>query len=683
MRSILLGLAISSANTVYPQTWVPFAAVKEAGEHAIMLGWASNTNEVYEVDYAEALNGNPDGSTAWLPLYTEYPSHGTYTFVADAGNYDITPNILHPKHSPKRFYRVKLAEANTSPSNPDISVVSPPDGATLSNTITLQVTASSSEILSEVRLYIDGEQQWPSDDGTNFIINTCEWPNGDHIVFATAASQSGLEGIANGGVITYGRAVSSYVRVAFNNLIASLAFSQPFFEPALGQTQQVTATFAAGVDWTLQIQDASSNTVRTATGSGVSMLYNWDGTGDGGSSIPDGVYTYLLSAQTNGQAYNQGSGGGIDTDPPPVPSFGVQAESTDIFALAPNAACVVPLILYPPGYDTNGFDIFEATWAEATALNSPALERNTINLATFAGVSSGYSGAASQSTRAPQRKPTSGVKGTSGTFGICYKTYATNGFASLHPRTGWPYPLPPRVAIDGQSRTAQTVDYRIRQYRYLARGFEAEMQKSGWKTAFLKEEDQWSAADIKRPDRGGNSIFNTCNFGMLMTHGSYGNTGTTGTEADGVSYTYLWLGQDDYVRLADMDCGSAGTNGLRWMTIYACNILRPYNYDSMNDAGLIPVNEKLHLLIGPSTDSIAIPGIGYEYAHNLTAKNQTIVDAFNNALETELFLNRLFVTNTIKAAVSFWPACINDKLSDAHDPDPLNGLQYQETQVFP
>lgn len=209
------------------------------------------------------------------------------------------------------------------------------------------------------------------------------------------------------------------------------------------------------------------------------------------------------------------------------------------------------------------------------------------------------------------------------------------------------------------------------------------MRRSDWKQAFWKEDNKWDATDIMKPDRGGNSIFNTCNFGMLMTHGSYGNTGSTGTEDDGVSYTYVWLGADDYVRLSDMDFGSAGTNGLRWMTVFACNILRPYNYNSMNDAGLIPVNENLHLLIGPSTDSVAVQGVGYEYAHNLTTKNQSIVDAFNNAMETELAANGLFVTGTIKMAVSYWPSCLNDKLSASTDPDTSDGLQYQETQVFP
>jgi hypothetical protein len=672
IKAIIATLVISLAGAAYAQNAIQFTGAKATVENAIQLYWASNTNEVYEIDYADQLNTNYDGTTTWMPLYTDYPSHGTNTFIADAGNYDLTPEIVHPKLSPMRFYRVMLVEANTSPSNPLVRIVAPTNGSTLSGIITVQVSASSAELLSEVRLYIDGEQQWKSDDGTNFVINTCEWPNGNHTLFATATSQSGLEGIANGGVITYGRSVSSYESVTFNNLISSIAFSQPFFEPALGQTQQVTAAFAAGVNWTLQIQNAISNTVRTVTGSGSSMVFNWDGTGDGGASIADGVYTYLFTAQTNGLVYTTQSDGG-DTNGPAPFSFMASSQLTTQYVLHSDGS-MVPLSIYPPGCDTSRLTIIEASPSDVMTLSSLVSRTTQMDNSGTSADTPMYSGITPQS---------SGVKGSSGTFGICYKTYSTNGFSSLHPPTGWPYPLPTRVAIDGQSRTATTTDWRIRENHYIAQGFEAEMKRGDWKRAFNKEDSQWSATDVKKASLGGNSIFNTCNFGLLMGHGSYGNTGTTGTEDDSVSYTYFWLGGSDDLRLSDMDFGSAGTNGLKWMTIFACNILKAENYNSMNNAGKIPVNANLHLLQGPSTDSWAMQGFGYEYAHNLTKLGQTVVNAYNNAMRTELTGNP-WVTGTVKMAVSYWPNCLNDKLSDvSNDPDTSVGLSYQQTQVYP
>ena len=99
-----------------------------------------------------------------------------------------------------------------------------------------------------------------------------------------------------------GHRVSPYVPVAFSNLISRFAWSEPFFRPELGQTQIVSAVFAANVDWTLQIVNAIGNPVRNVTGSGNSMQFAWKGTGDGETNLPAGIYKYNLSAQTNGQS---------------------------------------------------------------------------------------------------------------------------------------------------------------------------------------------------------------------------------------------------------------------------------------------------------------------------------------------------------------------------------------------
>ena len=223
---LLCAIAVHS----FGQDALQFTGVKATAENAILLYWASNPNEVYEVDYADQLNGNYDGTTAWSPLYTDYPSQGTNTFIADAGNYGSTPEIPHPRLSPMRFYRVMLVQANDAASNPTVSITSPSGGATLSGDVAVSVVASTSDILSEIRLYVDGEEQWLSLSGTNspgtnvFVINTCEWPNGPHVLFATAKSQSGFEGIANGPVITYGRSVSS---------VHECDFQQPHYESRL------------------------------------------------------------------------------------------------------------------------------------------------------------------------------------------------------------------------------------------------------------------------------------------------------------------------------------------------------------------------------------------------------------------------------------------------------------------
>jgi Family of unknown function (DUF6345)/Bacterial Ig domain/FlgD Ig-like domain len=674
----ILALGILFAQPALSQNTLQFTSVNATSEGAIQLHWASNSNEVYEIDYADSLIDTNTGSTTWNQLYTDYPSQGTNTFVADCGNYDLSPAIPHPKLSPMRFYRVMHVENDSLTPSPTVSIVSPTNGDSFSGNMTVQISASSPDILADVKLYVDGEEQWPTYDGTNFVINTCEWPNGNHVLFATAKSQSGLEGVANGGVITYAHSVSPFVNVTFSNLISRFDFSQPFFEPALGQTQAVTATFAANCDWTLQIQDANSNVVRTATGSGNSMEFDWDGTGDGETSIPDGVYTYLLSAETNGEAdeivTNGSSGGGGN---PPSPNFELM-DSPELWVMSADGNDAAPLAIYPPGFDTNNLTIFSATPSQVQAARSTFAQTSSFETGD---ASPDYSGPSGQSTAGPTRKPKTGVKGAVGTFGICYKTYGTNGFNSVHPTTGWPYPLPTYVAIDGQARTDHTVDYRIWTFRPIADDFASVMERGGWKAQFVKADDQWSATDIKKTSLGGNSIFNTCNFGVLMTHGSYGNDGSTGTEDDNVQYTYCWLGGNNFVRLSDMDFGSAGTNGLRWMTIFACNILRSQNYSSMNNAGKIPVNDNLHLLLGFSSTGYAAYHLGKDYANYMVNSNYTIVNSLADACADSYTENSKGITNIVTIGISGWDSCMNDSLTLYNDPD-LNEVDYNERTVF-
>jgi hypothetical protein len=653
------------------------------------LYWATNPNEVYEVDYADQLAGNPDGTTSWQALYTDYGSHGTNTFIADAGNYDLDPAILHPKNSPMRFYRVVFTGTNTSPSNPTVSITSPTNGASLSGEIVASVSADSSEYLTEINLYVDGEPQWII-GGTSFVINTCEWLNGPHTIFATAKAQSSLEAPSYNDSVTEGRSVSSYVTVNFSNLITRLDLSQYFFEPSEGQTQQVTATFAAGVDWTLQIQDANSNTVRTVTGSGSSMLFNWDGTGDGGASIGDGVYTYLLTAQTNGQSYqSQYSGGDSGSGGPPSFSLASAsvANSTELFAMpSDGSGAAVPFILYPPGIDTNGLTIFEASWSEVMAAQAPNLSASTMDSIGTDGVTPMYSGASSQSTRGPKRKPRVGVKNKSGTFGICYQT-APDGFFLQQPRTGNPYAPLAFTGVDGGGRSSGYINWdSIKNSKWEAYGFAQVMQAGAYKQKFNLADGQWGPNDIKSLSLGGNSIFRTCNFGVLSTHGCYG----TYPEIDGIYYTYLALFDQtnggSYLRLSDMAFGSAGTDGAKWMTILSCNMLNGRAITSMANNSKLPDNGNLHLLLGFNSYSYGDPWLGLSYASNLVSR-VTIHDSFINAC-TQTYRNAYQNTNNvakmtkaITVRIMGDNSCFGDTLYQSNDPDPNTGYNIEDTPI--
>lgn len=237
-------------------------------------------------------------STIWHELYDNYPAHGTNTFWLDNGNYEADPIVKRPKDSEKRFYRVVKTGTNTA-AKPYVRITTPSSNAVVSGEITVSVVATSSLPILDHALYLDGLEMLESDDGTNYIINTCEWANGPHVLFAVAKGASGLGGFRGAPSIGHGRAASPYIPVVFSNYISEYYFSEPFFEPSLGQTQNVTAKFDAFSDWTLQIFDEYSNAVRTATGSGGAMSFAWDGTDDNGFGLADGVYYYTLSATEN------------------------------------------------------------------------------------------------------------------------------------------------------------------------------------------------------------------------------------------------------------------------------------------------------------------------------------------------------------------------------------------------
>ena len=138
--AILLATFAVAANA---QDTLQFTAVRVTDEGAVHLEWASQSNEVYQVQCADALAGGPDGSTVWQTLYDNYPSHGTSTFWLDTGDYLDDPVILHPKKMPMRFYRILDEGADTASGEPVIAITSPAAGAAASGDLTVIVSAAT------------------------------------------------------------------------------------------------------------------------------------------------------------------------------------------------------------------------------------------------------------------------------------------------------------------------------------------------------------------------------------------------------------------------------------------------------------------------------------------------------------------------------------------------------------
>jgi Family of unknown function (DUF6345) len=705
------GILIASLGQGVAQANLQFTSVNVTPENAIQLHWTSTNGELYQIQYANALATNADGSTAWQVLYDSYPSQGTNTFIGDFGNYDVAPQISHPKYNAMRFYRI-LDEGQDSlaPDEPTVTI----DSDSLTNNsaatgeLTFTVTAATDQPgLRGTILYVDGQQMQPPDDVTNYTIgstnyetdtysiNTCEWLDGTHVLYATTEAASQYSSQTDGGAILTGHGVSPFVSILFSNLIEEISFSQPSFDPSLGETQQVSAAFAANSDWTLNIVDVNSNVVQTASGSGMSLLYDWDGTSNG-TNLPNGLYYYYISAATNGEAdevvTGGGSGGGGS---PPFPDS-MFLDSPELWAMSADGNDAVPLALYPPGFDTNDLTIFSATPAQVNAA------RASVSSASFSSAGSGGSfspdssgggsSAASQnSPSSPQRPPNNPVRGLLGTIGVAADTYNSNGTngPSVGPldnglHTGLYISMDVNMSTGARSCPPRP------EHKTEVNSFVKTMQFYGWSNPLNEIDNQLNINDL----RGSGSPFNNVNMAVLMLHGTFGNgSSSIDYAANGCKQMYYAVtsgGSAQYLRLSEMNLGGSGTNGLKWIVIDACYSLYHSNWSSMQSHGVYPYNSNLHLILGAQTETWTSPRKWQNFAHYMNYGTSiladhysplTIANAYYQANQDAFHGAQLPPGTTITLAVAGDSACLNDSLQSSSTPS--GSWQWTSQSVYP
>jgi hypothetical protein len=695
---LIAGSALVLSLTISAHGQPQFTSITNTEEGAKRIAWLSESNAVYRIEYADQLLDISQGGPAWQTLYDRYPSHGANTFWLDTGNYLVENSIPHPRYAAGRFYRI-VSMGNNDGEAPAVTITSPSSGAVLSGAITVSVAAGTSYPVVTTKLYVDGEEMYASDDGTNYTFNTCEWPNGSHVLFATAEAHSNLDGPNGYWPIAVGRAVSSYVPVTFSNLITKIAFSQPFFEPALGQTQQVSATFAANVNWTLQILDEDSNAVRTVTGSGGSMLFNWDGTGDGGASIPDALYTYFISAQTNGQALladpPPGDDGGGAPPAPGASSSLTESASTEALSPAsPRQATASGLNYYyrplppMPPIRTNGqWVAWEDVYGPIPPTRVQMSDATCLRLLASLDSPSpaAYSGPFAQAAAAPTRPPTSPAKGKLGDYSICAYSYP-NGNTWAVPTWGtWPAVIKVKLEGSSQPMSFSSVPPALNQIGHVCQT----MKKLGWKLAYERHDDALSVASMRRADLGigGGEIFTEATLGLFIAHGTYETDPDYASGASGSKLT-VWPSANandassPWLRMCQFGFGG----NLKWMAILACNSLCDPNFQDMVNHGAIPLKET-HLVCGAATYSAVGENIGSYWAENMIKKNQTIVEAWFNAGRQEYTGQTNMTANPTIFRVAGYPECFSDKVkinTAPSSPSPAPGnLDKRDGQVWP
>jgi hypothetical protein len=71
MGVVVVSFLVLSVGKSFCQTNLHFIGLNVTPENAIQLHWSSTNGELYQIQYANALATNSDGSTAWQVLYDE------------------------------------------------------------------------------------------------------------------------------------------------------------------------------------------------------------------------------------------------------------------------------------------------------------------------------------------------------------------------------------------------------------------------------------------------------------------------------------------------------------------------------------------------------------------------------------------------------------------------------------
>jgi len=146
----------------------------------------------------------------------------------------------------------------------------------------------------------------------------------------------------------------------------------------------------------------------------------------------------------------------------------------------------------------------------------------------------------------------------------------------------------------------------------------------------------------------------------------------------------------DWVRMSEFDFGG-GPVGLRWMGIYACNMLYYDNAQDMWDKGVLPMNPNLHILLAEESSVFMYPTFGRKWASYMNGGEDgvkhTIIESWNSASHDVHAVPGVFPSGhaPIVMTCAYWPDCFNDKLlsnTDNGSDDPSEIL-FRRVQVYP
>ena len=336
-------LAISFTSNLLGQITIATPRVFSDDHRTVQLRWNSETGAVYQVESADLLDGVGSQGLQWVIRDADCASKGTNSLWLDVGDTRWIPRILHPVFQSQRFYRIqKVKQATKTP--PVVTIQFSQTNLVSSNFI-VSVSASivdTNQYLSSVGVFVDGQKIY-SVLSTNFAvsINSTEWPNGQHEIYAIATTFEGGDigettPVDDNQIQTNDTSLAIGVSASmfpdFSNYISQFFVAIPFFQG--GQTQEITAVFAEDSNWRVTVVNYLDSPVRWFEGQGTSCYAAWDGNDQSGSPLPYGYYDYIIEARPSQYGPLSLTGGGSSSSMMAASS----GESSDTTTIAPTAS---------------------------------------------------------------------------------------------------------------------------------------------------------------------------------------------------------------------------------------------------------------------------------------------------------------------------------------------------------
>ena len=304
--SLIVGIAFVCGiiPILQAQIIIQTPVVRADDYRTVLLRWSAETGAVYQVESADALEAEGPQGLRWVIREADCISKGTNAEWLDVGDVRWIPRVLHPVFQDQRNYRVQKVVQATNASATVTIQLSQTNSISSNFTASISVSVTDTNFsLSSVGVFVDGQRLY-SLPLTNFAvaINSTEWPNGPHEVYAvanysdraeTTPADDWDEAATNASQVAVGVSQSKFV--TFSNYISQFFVAVPYFEA--GQTQEVVAKFEEDSYWRVKVVNYLDTEVRRFEGQGTSCYAAWDGNDQSGSPLPYGYYDYIIEAR--------------------------------------------------------------------------------------------------------------------------------------------------------------------------------------------------------------------------------------------------------------------------------------------------------------------------------------------------------------------------------------------------